>query len=186
MEFQQPGPRDSGTAGTDRRRAGDGSGADPASWKGNTILNVSSTGRLHDPNPPDAAVELSGSASPSPVQSGQDLTYTLTVNNSGALQLSDLVLTDTLPLNTTYASCSGADSCSLSGSTLTWNLASLDAGLTHSMILVVHVNAGLPMGTLLSNTAYSVTTGQGVSASGTTITTSIGGQHRIYLPILVR
>ena len=164
-----------------------GAGANPASWKGGTILNVSSTGQLPDMNPPVAAVGVSGAAAPSPALSDQDLTYTLTVDNSGALQLTGLALTDTLPLNTTYVSCSGADSCALSGNIVTWNLASLDAGLTHSMTLVVHVNAGLEAGTLLSNTTYSVVaTGQSVSASGAAVTTAIGDAFRLYLPLIKR
>jgi uncharacterized repeat protein (TIGR01451 family) len=160
-----------------------GTSAVPTSWKGSTILNVSSTGQLPEPDPPVAAVKLSGAATPSPAHPNQDLTYTLTVNNSGALKLTSLVVTDTLPANTTYVSCSGADNCSLTDNTVTWNLASLDAWLTRSMILVVRVNGGLPAGTLLSNTAYSVTTGQGVSASGTAVTTSVD-PYRIYLPII--
>ena len=161
----------------------DATGANPASWKGSTILNVSSNGRLPDVNPPAAAGGLSGTAAPSQIQPDQDLTYTLTVDNSGALQLTGLALTDTLPLNTTYVSCSGADTCALAGNTVTWNLASLDAGLTHSMTLVVHVNASLPAGTLLSNSAYSVTAaGQSVSASGTAVTTLVGNGYRLYLP----
>ena len=97
------------------------------------------------------------------------------------------MLTDTLPLNTTYVSCSGADTCALTGNTITWNLASLDAGLTHSMTLVVHVNAGLPAGAHISNTTYSVATGQSVSANGTTVTTTvhdIGEAYQLYLPFI--
>jgi len=160
-----------------------GNTAVPAAWRGSTVIIVTSDGELPDPVEPAASVALSGSAQPAAVTANGLLTYHLTVTNNGAHPLTNLVISDTLPANTSYQSCSGGDNCSQDSGTVTWNLATLGAGQTHSMLLVVRVNAGVPTGTQITNNTYSVQTGQGVLANGTAINTPVTQlDNKIYLP----
>src|SRR5581483_10279405 len=62
-----------------------------------------------------------------------------------------ITVTDTLPANTTFVNAS--DGGTLSGTTVTWNLASLAAGASHTLVLQVKVNHTVPTGTTLPNTA---------------------------------
>lgn len=165
-----------------------GTGIDPASMRGGTMLLVSDTGGLPDPIDPDPAVGLSGSADSAAVPPGGNITYTLLIHNTGALELTNVALTDVIPLNTTYVSCSGADSCAQAAGTVTWNLASLGAGHTASVNLTVQVNAGVGSGTTISNASYNVSTGQSVSASGTAINVTVGSaaQNKIFIPVIRR
>lgn len=165
-----------------------GTGIDPASMSGSTLLAVSDTGGLPDPIDPDPAVGLSGAAEGATVPAGGNISYTLLIHNTGALELTNLVLTDAIPANTSYVSCGGADSCTQAAGTVTWNLASLGAGHTASVNLTVQVNAGVGNGTIISNTGYSVSTGQSVSASGAAINVTVGSaaQHKIYIPVIRR
>ncbi len=165
-----------------------GTGITPASWRGSTLLVVNADATLPDPPPPDPAVGLGGSAGSPTVTPGAAITYTLLIHNTGALDLTGLVLTDPIPANTTYQSCSGADACAQAGGTVTWNLASLGIGQTASVSLAVQVNAGVGTGTVISNAGYHVSTGQSVGASGTTINVTVGsaGPHKIFIPVIRR
>jgi uncharacterized repeat protein (TIGR01451 family) len=64
------------------------------------------------PPPPSADLEVTLSASPDPVVSGQNLTYTAIVHNNGPNEAPNVVLTDTLPAGVTFVSCtSGQGTC---------------------------------------------------------------------------
>lgn len=157
----------------------------PASWKRNTALKVTADGSLPGPADTTAGVELSGQASAPLAQPGKNLTYYLSIQNTGAQPLTGLVLADTLPSGTTFVSCAGGDSCEHSGDRVTWNLASLAIGYNHVMTLVVKVDAGLLPGTVLHNSTYSVQTGQGVSSTGAVIDTPLASFFD-YLPRVSR
>ncbi len=160
------------------------SGLTPAERHGSSLIIVSATGSLPPAEDPLPAVGLQGSASSGYIPAGQNITYTFTMYNTGATTLSGLVLTDTLPANTTYISCVGADSCAQASGAITWNLASLGANQSRSVTLLVQAATGLDAGTLISNVDYSVSTAQSVSASGMPIHVTIGSGVKIYLPIL--
>ena len=70
---------------------------------------------------------LSKSDTPDPVQAGGTLVYTLNWSVGGTAIAQGVVITDALPANVTYASCSGA-TCSQAGGIVTWNLNNQNPG----------------------------------------------------------
>lgn len=93
-----------------------------------------------------------------PVQVGTDLAYTITVANAGPDAAANVSWSDPLPAGTTFVSLAapGGWSCSTpavgAGGTVSCAIASLPAG-SALFTLTVHVGAGFPGGTLLSNGA---------------------------------
>jgi uncharacterized repeat protein (TIGR01451 family) len=90
------------------------------------------------------------------VPSGQwvgSLDYTLMVSNTSPLTLTELVLTDTVPLSTVFAWASG--SYAYGGDTLTWTASSLAPWETLTAGLGVSV-AHLPRGWRVVNADYGV------------------------------
>jgi uncharacterized repeat protein (TIGR01451 family) len=122
------------------------------------------------------ALSITKAAEPVPVYSGQLLTYTLTVQNTVLGDATALPITDQVPLNTTYVSCSG-DACGESGGLVTWNLALLPAGGTAHVVLTVRVDADLP-------------TGQDTPPAAETPEPGTSGQETatftVYLPVVTR
>jgi len=71
---------------------------------------------------------------PDPVAAGANLTYTLSYSNLGSANATSVVIADTIPANTTFVS---AGSGTLSGSVVSWSVASLPAGASGSVTLTV-------------------------------------------------
>ncbi|MFL7795058.1 MAG: hypothetical protein AB8I69_23165, partial [Anaerolineae bacterium] len=86
---------------------------------------------------------------------GENLVYTITVQNVGITSALNIVLTDTLPLSTTYVSDDSGwtcASCTLGASgVLTWTAAEVVSQTTHTFLLTVAVDAGVPSATVLEN-----------------------------------
>ena len=91
------------------------------------------------------------------------LTYTLHYTNSGSTFASTVVVTDAVPLNTTYLSCAPSG-CSQAGGTLTWNLGQVPTQTSGLLTMTVRVNNNLDAGTILTNTARISTNVELVSA----------------------
>ncbi|MBN2392422.1 MAG: DUF11 domain-containing protein [Anaerolineae bacterium] len=74
---------------------------------------------------------------PAIVGSGDLFSYTLTVENQTAMQLDDLVVSDTLPLSATFASAIPAGNWDAASHTITWTEASLahDTVLTYTIVV---------------------------------------------------
>lgn len=96
---------------------------------------------------------------PDPVDAGENLTYTITVNNAGPSNAASVSVSDTLPPGTTFQSLSppGGWSCPTlppvgSGGTVSCSIASLPPG-SAVFTLVVAVDLSVADGTTLSNTA---------------------------------
>lgn len=114
---------------------------------------------------------ISKVALPNPVNAGENLLYQLTVQNSHTGRaLTNVVVTDTLPLNTTFVSCSGGDSCGEAGGTVWWSLASLGPGASATLAFYVLVDPAAS-GTLV-NAAYGVQTNE-VSATGAPVSVQV-------------
>jgi len=75
-------------------------------------------------------LSIEKSAAPDPAVAGATLTYTLQVSNDGPGAASSVVVTDTLPENTTYLSCSGGQNCFENAGVVQWDLGSLAAHST--------------------------------------------------------
>lgn len=91
---------------------------------------------VYDPSWTELTVTKAGS--PNPVGVANDLTYTVTVGNSGPGAATDVVLTDTLPANVTFVSVAPMQgSCITASGTVTCDLGDLATGLSASIIIHV-------------------------------------------------
>ena len=91
-------------------------------------------------------------------QPGQTLTYTLTISNVGNQGATGVILTDTLPANTTFVSAS--DGGVFAAGVVTWNIGSLAAGASVTRLVAVQVNTAVPAGvTSITNTATATDDG---------------------------
>jgi uncharacterized repeat protein (TIGR01451 family)/CSLREA domain-containing protein len=117
---------------------------------------------------------------PDPVLAGNNLTYTITVNNAGPSNASSVSLSDTLPSGTTFVSLAppGGWSCSTPGvgSTGTVTCTNTLLGVSNAVFtLVTKVGSGVAGGTVLSNTASvsSSTTDPSSGNNSATATTTV-------------
>jgi uncharacterized repeat protein (TIGR01451 family) len=104
---------------------------------------------------PTADLKLTGSASPEPVPVGDNLTYTLILQNNGPSTAATATVVDTLPAGVTFASSSGG---ALVGNTVVFGLEgslSLAAGASRTFTIVVTPNTP---GTIVDNAVASSTT----------------------------
>lgn len=163
-----------------------GDGMTPVQKTGSSLLIVTADGSLPAPSTPRPEVKVTGRADTNVISAGQQITYTFTIQNNGDEKLTNLVLKDTLPANTSYVSCTNADSCSLNGNEVTWTLASLGVNNSHSATLVVKVNAGVANGAVIRNDTYSVSTAENVSANGGIVSVIVGPPFRMYAPLFLR
>jgi uncharacterized repeat protein (TIGR01451 family) len=109
--------------------------------------------------------------SPDPVAAGANITYTLSYSNTGNMNATGLVLSDTLPANTTYVSSTGSGA--LSSGTVTWSVASLNAGASGSVQLVAKVASPLASGTTITNDTSSIDSAQTTPVGGAPVTTGV-------------
>jgi len=105
--------------------------------------------------PHEANLSLTKGDAPDPVTTGGTLTYTLTVSNAGPDAAANVIVTDTLPSEVTFASCSstGSGTCGGSGNARTVSFASLANGATETITLTATVVCTVADGTTVSNTA---------------------------------
>jgi uncharacterized repeat protein (TIGR01451 family) len=103
----------------------------------------------------NADLAISQIASPDPVLTGSNVTYTTTVTNQGPGTAESIIVTDNLPANTTFVSCAatGGAVCGGSGNARTVTINSLAAGESITITLVAEVECSLADGTAISNTA---------------------------------
>ena len=85
------------------------------------------------------------------VNPGDTFTYTMSYTNGNSNTVTNVTITDTLPSEVTFVSCS--DGCSQSGNTVTWNIGTLTPGESGSVTLMVQVNPGTASGTTITNYA---------------------------------
>jgi uncharacterized repeat protein (TIGR01451 family) len=100
------------------------------------------------PGPTD--LSISKADSPDPIAQGNNLTYTITVSNTGANDATNVVVTDTLPKDVDFGSVSTTTgTCQRTGDTVTCQLGQVNAAATATVTIVVRAKKS---GTL-SNTA---------------------------------
>jgi uncharacterized repeat protein (TIGR01451 family) len=114
--------------------------------------------------------------SPDPVTTGNNLTYTVTVTNNGPDIANTVTVTDKLPAETTFVSCSstGGGVCGGSDNNRTVTFPSLASGESETITFVSTVNCSVADGTVISNTATvsSVTPDPDLSNNSATATTT--------------
>lgn len=130
-------------------------------------------------------LSVTKSDSPDPVVAGTNLTYTITVANNGPSDAQNVVLTDPLPVNTTFVSVSGtgvfspAGACTHNGATpgvVTCNATPggvLPAGASATVTLIVKVLSSTPISPPFIVNTVTVTspTDPGSPRTATTSTT---------------
>jgi uncharacterized repeat protein (TIGR01451 family) len=93
------------------------------------------------------------------VRAGDVVTHTFTVSNNATLtQATDVVLSDTLPLSTTFAWASG--DYSRMADEVSWNLGTISPSQQVNVTLAVTVGITVPSGTAIVNSDYRVRSSQ--------------------------
>ncbi len=141
-----------------RGEGGAGATGDPVS----TTVHVSGTVM--------PALSLAKGAWPDPAQAGGPLTYTLTVHNAGPGDATGVVISDTLPNDTSFAWADQGGS--LVGDQVRWENLSVAAGSDRIVRFGVTVGQ-VPSGTLIANADYRVSSVQGISATGEPLTVGV-------------
>ena len=136
-----------------------GNGSTPATPDPNTANNSqNATSTLVNTS---ADLTITKTDSPDPVIAGNNLTYTITVANAaGPSDAQNVVITDTIPSQTTFVSVASSDasvSCTAppvgASGLVTCNKATLPVGATVTLTLTVKVKPNTPSGASISNTA---------------------------------
>jgi uncharacterized repeat protein (TIGR01451 family) len=117
------------------------------------------------------AMSVTATDSPDPVQAGSNLTWTLAYANNGNADATGVVVSDTLPANTTFVSATGGGV--VSGSVVTWSIGALAAGGSGSVTVTARVTSPLNNGTLISHGTYSIDSAQTSPATGPAVTTTV-------------
>jgi uncharacterized repeat protein (TIGR01451 family) len=99
---------------------------------------------------PQSVLSVAASVSPTPVQPGNQLTITITFSNIGEKSAQSVLLSATIPANTTFVSASAGGV--LSGSEVRWPIGMLLGGQSGTQTLVLAVDNPLPPGTTLTST----------------------------------
>ena len=130
---------------------------------------------------PDLAISKTG---PANVAEGERLTYTLTMTNTGGVDATNLIISDTLPVGASYIG-----GGTLAGNVVTWSVPSLAAngGVTITQFTVTATQT-------IINSDYRVTADGGVGAIGAVSVTTqvspvcdqIDGLGFTYTPIVPR
>jgi uncharacterized repeat protein (TIGR01451 family) len=97
------------------------------------------------------SLSVTKTASPSPVQAGELLTYTLAWAVSGNEPAFGVTISDTVPQSTTYQACYGGLSCGYAGGVVTWALGDQYPPASGVVTLVVRVDSPLVSGTVIYN-----------------------------------
>jgi uncharacterized repeat protein (TIGR01451 family) len=118
---------------------------------------------------PEVTIRKTG---PSGIFTGFTRSYTLAVTNTGAVALTDVVITDTLPALLSYAS--SVPSGSVAGNQISWNLGTLNIGETKQVVVIL---GGEKSGTAINSA--TVTSKEGATATDTLPITVLGapGAH---------
>ncbi|MGD0567241.1 MAG: C25 family cysteine peptidase [Candidatus Sulfotelmatobacter sp.] len=115
--------------------------------------NNSSTVIIAVASATQADLSVTNSASPNPVNAGQSITYSQSVTNAGPAAATTVVLTETLPANTTFVSLAGSGWTCTSAAPYTCSIASLAANATATFTFVVTVSATATPGSTITDTA---------------------------------
>ena len=115
-----------------------------------------------------AALTVSKSA-PASVTSGTNLTYTLTYGNTGNTNATGVILKDTVPAGTSFVSATNGGQ--LSGGVVTWNIGTVNAGVTGQTVSFT-VNVTAASGTV-TNSTYSIEATGIPPVAGSPVNTSV-------------
>src|SRR5262245_12297906 len=120
---------------------------------------------------------ISKTDAPDPVNAGSNITYTLSYSNTGNMNATGVVITDTIPANTSLVSATGGGT--LAAGVVTWNIGNVSAGVSSSVQLVVQVASPLANGTVITNGTYNIDSAQTAPLIGASITTTLSSAPSI-------
>lgn len=155
----------------------------------NTLGNNFTTQTLITAGPPDLSVQSTWPTTS--VTPGDQFSYTINYANNGADDASGIVITDFLPNNVTLVSQSapGASFNNATSSAPKWTIDTLASGDSGTITLVVQVLSSPKTGTPLTN-KITISDDQIASdptpGNNTEIKSATVGQHKVYLPVLIR
>jgi len=90
---------------------------------------------------------------PEPVTAGENLTYTLTIHNSGPSAAPGVVVTDVLPIEVSLISATPSFGTCGGAAVLTCDLGSMSNGVTRTITVIVNVKPDTPDGAIIVNNA---------------------------------
>jgi uncharacterized repeat protein (TIGR01451 family) len=136
--------------------------------------------------PVPGTLTLSKAANVAEVAPGELITYTLSVGAQGG-PVEGVVLTDTLPFSTTFASASGTFVVLVDGtsSSVRWELGSLSAPDTLTRTLTVRVSSDVPRGGVISNASYLARGNGTTSVTGAPVNVTVQ-KLKLWLPLVMR
>ncbi len=126
----------------------------------------------------DHSLNISKIDDPDPVESDEELVYTIHWQAVGNEPAPNVTITDDIPDNTTFVGCYGGVSCSEETGTVTWELGTIDPPAEGDVTLTVQVDNLLPAGTLLYNTP-AIQDDETALVSGQEITTTVHSSHQL-------
>jgi len=122
-------------------------------------------------------LEIGKTVDQDPVPVGGLLTYEITVHNTGLLPVLDVVVSDAIPMHTTFHSADGRGT--LVGAEVRWADLTVPANGSQVLHFSVTVDSAVPDGTVLANSDYSAQRDGETLATGSTVTTTVA-----YIPAL--
>ena len=124
-------------------------------------------------------LRLEKTADSDPVAAGTTFNYTLRYENTGNASATGVTVVDTLPSGVSFQSATAGGIYSSVGHKVTWNLGTLASGNGGFLTVTVKADAGLAVGTALTNNA-SITSAEGASGAAT-LTTTVGSGENLVL-----
>jgi uncharacterized repeat protein (TIGR01451 family) len=149
-------------------------------------------GRLHLGDPPIVVspdlsiVKQVVDSEPAP---GDAVTFTLSIENSGTVTATGVVVTDTLAtgiLTPTWETSPSLAGTSLQGgTTYVWDLPDLEVDVSGVITIYGTIDSSLSAGFAIVNTAVIGTADEDSNLSNNSSSVVVGG-HRVYLPLIIR
>lgn len=134
----------------------------------NNYASDSASGAPYRNGPPDLtyvgipkmSVGKQASTAVTPPAPGDWIRYNLVYTNSGSFKATGVIVTDTVPANTSYTTCS-PQPCGESGGVVTWNVGEVPITTTRVLTLLVQIdpNAG---NTTIVNSSYGLAADRGI------------------------
>jgi uncharacterized repeat protein (TIGR01451 family) len=143
-------------------------GFNPGSLPQYTALTSTVTTTIQMP-----VLTITKSDFPDPVLTGHLITYTLHYTNSGSAPATNVLITDVVPLDTTYQTCSPSP-CSESSGVVSWNIGTVPGNTNNATVsFSVLVGDALETGTLIRNEDYGIIADQTNFIPGPLVTTTV-------------
>ncbi|MBC7249991.1 MAG: DUF11 domain-containing protein [Anaerolineae bacterium] len=108
-----------------------------------------------------------------PVDAGDEIAYQIRFSNNGNENASGVVITDYVPISTTFSRTTGDPPGVHDDGVVTWNVGTLGAGESRDVFLYVTVASIVPAGTVITNTGYQIDSDQTTPVVGADVTTTI-------------